>query len=198
MQPPRFNAPVQTPLTAPPAARDLLIAAKERFGFVPNLFGVLANAPTLLEGYLTLQGIFDKSSLDPTERQVVLLATSVANECEYCVAAHTMIAGMQKVDSGVVGALRGDQPLANPRLEALRGFARDVVAHRGWPEPTSVDRFRNAGYTTAQALEVVLGVGLKTMSNYANHLAGTPLDGAFAPAAWSARSATACDDRCTH
>lgn len=45
--------------------------------------------------------------------------------------------------------------------------------------------FLDAGYTTAQALEAILGVGLKTLSNYASHIAGTSLDAAFKPHAWS-------------
>jgi alkylhydroperoxidase family enzyme len=47
-----------------------------------------------------------------------------------------------------------------------------------------VNDFLNAGFTPQQALEVVLGIGLKTLSNYTNHLADTPLDEAFAGRAW--------------
>ena len=49
--------------------------------------------------------------------------------------------------------------------------------------------FLNAGYTRTQVLEVVLGVGVKTLSNYTNHIADTPLDAAFAKAAWSKTAA---------
>jgi hypothetical protein len=45
--------------------------------------------------------------------------------------------------------------------------------------------FLAAGYTQAQILEVILGVTFKTLSNYTNHIAETPLDAAFAPNAWS-------------
>lgn len=179
------NVPVQSVESAPAASRDLLKAAGSKFGFVPNLLGMFANAPALLEGYLTLARIFDKTSLSPAERQVVLLAASFENGCEYCMAAHTAIAGMQKVDQGVIGALRDGHPVADTKLEALRSFAAEAVRTRGWPSPEAVARFTGAGYTPAQALEVVLGIGVKTLSNYANHLAATPLDGAFAPVQWS-------------
>ncbi|HBS29999.1 MAG TPA: carboxymuconolactone decarboxylase [Phycisphaerales bacterium] len=179
------DVPVRSVESAPVASRDLLKAAGSKFGFVPNLLGMFANAPALLEGYLTLAGIFDKTSLSPTERQVVLLAVSFENGCEYCMAAHSAIAGMQKVDQGVISALRDGGSIADARLEALRSFAAEVVRTRGWPSPETVSRFTGAGYTPAQALEVVLGVGVKTLSNYANHLAATPLDAAFAPVKWS-------------
>ena len=60
----------------------------------------------------------------------------------------------------------------------------------GWVEPSDLQALVDAGYTRATALEVVLGVGLKTMSNYTNHVANTPLDEAFQPAAWSRPEAT--------
>lgn len=179
-----INLPVQNIETAPAASRDMLKAAAGKFGFVPNLLGVFANAPALLEGYLTLAGIFDKTSLSPTERQVVLVATSFENGCEYCMAAHTAIAGMLKVDQGVVTSLREGKPIADAKLESLRAFAADVTRTRGWPLPESLAGFTKAGYTPAQALEVVLGVGVKTLSNYTNHLAHTPLDAEFKAAAW--------------
>lgn len=180
-----INLPVQNIETAPVASRDMLKAVQGKFGFIPNLTGVFANAPALLEGYLALAGSFDKTSLSPTERQVVLLAVSFENGCEYCMAAHSAIAGMQKVDQGVVTALREGKPIADAKLEALRAFAADVTRTRGWPLPESLAGFTNAGYSAAQALEVVLGVGVKTLSNYTNHLAHTPLDPAFQTAAWS-------------
>lgn len=48
-----------------------------------------------------------------------------------------------------------------------------------------IEAFLDAGYSRGQVLEVVLGVGVKTLSNYTNHLAGTPLDNAFEKAAWA-------------
>lgn len=176
---------VLTTATAPEAARPLLSAAGAKYGFVPNLLGVLANAPAALEGYMTLAGIFDKSSLTPTERQVVLLATSRANSCAYCIAAHTGIAAMHKVDPEVVAAIREDRPIADPKLEALRALAADIAQSRGLPSTKSIAAFIAAGYTDAQLLDVILGVTVKTLSNYTNHLADTPLDPAFQPAQWA-------------
>jgi len=152
---------------------------------VPNLLGTMAEAPALLNAYTTLAGIFDKTSFNPTERQVVLLSVSYENSCEYCVAAHSVIASMQKVPADVVEAIRKNQPITDPRLEALRRFTTAVVASRGWPTEEQTSAFLAAGYGRQQILEVVLGVGMKTLSNYTNHLAGTPLDAAFAKAAWS-------------
>ncbi len=176
---------VHTPETAPAAARETLAGAKKAFGFVPNLLGVMAEAPALVKAYTTLSRIFDETSFSPAERQVVLLTVSYENGCKYCIAAHSVIAGMQKVPSDVVGAIRAGKPIVDPRLEALRRFTAAVTKTRGGPSENDTKAFLNAGYTKAQVLEVVLGVGMKTLSNYTNHIAGTPLDDAFAKAAWS-------------
>ncbi len=171
---------------APEAARKVLAEVRKKFGFVPNLLGNMANAPALLKAYLSVSALFDETSLTPTERQVVLLAASAKNNCTYCVAAHSAIAGMQKVPQDVVTSLRNRQPIADARLEALRRFVEEVVETRGWPSETTSKRFLEAGYSESQALEVLLGVGQKTLSNYTNHLAHTALDEQFAPAAWTA------------
>lgn len=170
--------------SAPSDARPVLAEAKSMFGFVPNLMAVMASAPPLLKAYLELKDLFEETSFTPTEQQVVLLAASSANQCEYCVAAHTVIAGMQKVPPGVVDAIRDGRPIADTRLEALRRFTSAVVASRGNPSAEQLRQFHEAGYGERQVLEVILGVGFKTLSNYTNHLAGTPLDAAFAKAAW--------------
>ncbi|MGE3345668.1 MAG: carboxymuconolactone decarboxylase family protein [Vicinamibacterales bacterium] len=180
-----MSYPVLSETTAPEAARATLTAARRAYGFVPNLFGVMAQAPALVKAYVALNELFAETSLSPTERQVVLLATSATNKCAYCMAAHTAIAGMQRVPAPVIDALRAGTPIADPQLEALRQFTAAVVETRGWPTATQTALFTQAGYTAAQALEVVLGVGLKTISNYTNHFAETPLDDAFAPAAWT-------------
>ncbi len=171
--------------SAPESAKTTLTEAKKTYGFLPNLLAVMAEAPALLKAYRALSGLFEETSLSPSERQVVLLTTSYENGCEYCVAAHSVIAAMQKVPPDVVQAIRDGKPIADRKLDALRRFTAAVVTSRGRPSDAETETFLNAGYRTQQVLEVVLGVGIKTLSNYTNHLADTPLDQAFAKAEWS-------------
>lgn len=171
--------------SAPREARQLLEGAKQKLGFVPNLYAHLAEAPAALEAYFSLSALLDKTSLTPAERQVVLLAASAENGCEFCVAAHSMIArNMVKVPGPVVDALRAQRQLPDARLDALATFTRKVVRQRGWVGGSDTDAFLAAGYTPRQALEVVLGVAMKTLSNYANHLTGTQTNPEFAGEFW--------------
>ena len=186
-----MDYPIHTVDTAPDAAKEILAGAQQAYGFVPNLLGTMAEAPALLKAYTTISRIFDESSFTPTERQVVLLATSVQNGCRYCVAAHSAIASMQRVPAEVVTALRDGETIPDAKLEALREFATSVVSSRGWPSEQETERFTKAGCRRQQVLEVVLGIGLKTLSNYTNHLASTPLDAAFTRAAWAGPASAA-------
>lgn len=186
--------------SAPAASRGSLEAARKKFGFVPNLLGVLAEAPAALEGYMAVAGSFEKSSLNRVEQQVVLLSTSVENRCHYCVAAHTAVAKMVGAPDDLVRGLREEGGISDRKLRALRDFTRRVVATRGWVTDEDKKAFAGAGYTKAQMLEVVVGVTQKTLSNYTNHIAHTPLDDAFAEGAWEPSpaektSAVAVDER---
>jgi len=171
--------------SAPADAKQALEGAKNAYGFVPNLLGTMATAPTLLNGYLSLATIFDQTNLSETERQIILMTNNRLNGCVYCMAAHTSISQMAKVPADVIEALRNGTQIADPKLEALRTFAAVINETRGWPSDADVEAFLAAGYTEQTVLEVILGTSLKVMSNYTNHVAATEVDAVFAPNAWT-------------
>jgi uncharacterized peroxidase-related enzyme len=174
-----------TPQNAPERSRPILEQVRKKFGFVPNLTATLAVSPQALEGYLTLDRLLSESTLTPQEQQVVLLAASFENQCEYCVAAHTVIGAMQKVPGDVVAAIRNGQAVPDARFAALTRLAREVVRRRGRVPESELAAFLAAGFSKRNVVEVVMAVAQKTLSNYVNHLAITPLDEAFRAAAWT-------------
>lgn len=179
--------PVQTLETAPEASKPTLEGTKKAFGFVPNLMAVFANSPAMVEAYSALAGHFEKTDLTATERQIVLMTNSRLNECEYCMSAHSTVSQMQKVPADVISALRDGSEIADPKLHALHVFTARINKDRGNVTQADVDAFLAAGYSEANILDVILGTGLKTMSNYTNHIAHTPVDAPFQANAWTAR-----------
>jgi len=177
--------PVQTHDTAPEASKPHLDAAIKNFGFVPNLTAVFANSPAMIEAYGVLAGHFEKTDLTPVERQIVLMTNNRLNGCTYCMAAHSTIAQMQKVPTDVITALRDGTDIADPKLQALHAFTTKMNETRGHLSQADVEVFLAAGYTEANILDVILGTGLKTMSNYTNHISDTPLDTPFQGNAWT-------------
>lgn len=176
-----------TEANADTIAAERMRAAQARFGFVPNLYGVMANSPCLLDTYVHGYERFrEHSGFTPAEQEVVLLAVSRENGCTYCVAAHSFIADkMSGVAPAVTDAIRDGQPIPDARLAALHEFTRTMVAKRGLPDTADVNVFLAAGYSERQILEIVLAIAVKTLSNYANHLFHTPVDGVFAGRAWA-------------
>lgn len=169
---------------APVGSREILETAGKKYGFVPNLLGVLAESPAALEAYTAVGAAFEKSSLSPVEQQVVLLSTSFENGCTYCMAAHSTVAIKVGAGNEVLKALREGSRLPDDRLEALRLFTRSVVEHRGLVSQDDLESFLRAGFDKAQVLEVITGVAQKTLSNYTNHVAHTPVDAVFQAQAW--------------
>lgn len=175
--------------TAPAGARDFIAGVEKKMGFVPSLYAVFAENPTVLNAYTQLADQLGKSGLSPLEQQIVTIAASVENECHFCVAAHTTISEGAGLDLDVITAVREDRPIDDPKLEALRVFSKKMVIDRGFVSDTDVDAFIATGYDRAAVLAVILGVALKVISNYTNHVAETPVNEAFQKHAWTPKAA---------
>ncbi|MEM9862984.1 MAG: carboxymuconolactone decarboxylase family protein [Myxococcota bacterium] len=184
-----MTLPLHTLESAPEASQPILEGSKKSLGFVPNLYAVMAESPELLKAYGALSELFQASSFSVEEQTVVWQTFNVEHACHYCVPAHTAIAHMQKVDPAVTEALRNRSPLPNARLETLRDTALELVRNRGHVSAAQQTAFADAGFTPRQLLELVLGLSQKTISNYVNHLADTPVDPAFAKFTWETKDA---------
>jgi AhpD family alkylhydroperoxidase len=180
---------IHTEESAPQASKVFLQGARKGFGFIPNLLGAMADAPSVIEGYLALYQAFDQSSFTPVERQVVLLTVSFIHRCEYCMSGHSMLAEMAGMDAATYKALREGLPIADRRLEALRVYTRQVLLKRARVTQEELQPFLAAGYTRQQVMEVNLGIALKTLSNYTNHIHPVPVDAPVRKNAWQASEA---------
>ena len=171
-----MNFPLLDETTAPQGALEALATTKKNFGMIPNVEKVMALAPQLLSGYAHMWDAFETTTLTPIERQVVFMTANFENECNYCIPWHTVLAKKAGIAKKDIEALRSGAPLSDSKLEALRGFTRTLIANRGKASEAELQVFFDAGYTDAQALEVILGLAIKLISNYTNSIAGTPLD----------------------
>ena len=116
---------------------------------------------------------------------MVFLTISVTNECGYYVAAHSTIAAQQShMPKPVIEALRQGAILPDSRLQALSHFTKAMVTQNGWVKNDDTQLFLDAGFTENQILAVILAVGIKTLSNYTNHVANTPVDPVFKAQEW--------------
>jgi len=170
----------------PDESKERLDKIESKYGFVPNLIEGIAPSPQLLRGYMELSESFETSSLSPEEQQVVLLTASRLNECEYCTSVHSMRAEKAGIAWDAIEKIRHREPVGDDRMEALRTFTERIVAHVGTVPQDAWTEFLEAGFSQRNALDVIVGVTLKTLTNTTNHLIETPLDDQFRKRAWSA------------
>ena len=156
---------------------------------LPNLHGVFAASPQALEAYKKLHQLFSSSSFSQEEQTVVWQTINVENECHYCVPAHTAIGHMMKIDASLLEALRNDSPLPNAKLQTLKNTTLSIIRNRGRISDEELKTFYAAGYGEQQVLDIILGIAQKTMSNYTNHIANTPVDEPFQKFAWNKNTA---------
>lgn len=172
--------------TAPAESLPGIAKSRQVFGFLPKLHAVMAEAPALLGGYHALWDLFlGQTSLTPLEQQVVMMTANYENDCHYCVPGHTYIMTAAKMPPAVIDGLREGTILPDPKLEALRTFARELIETRGHVGDDRLGAFLASGYTRRHALEVVVGLSLKVLSNYTNALARTEIDGPVKKFAWT-------------
>ncbi|OQK18569.1 hypothetical protein AU255_12375 [Methyloprofundus sedimenti] len=165
-------------------ANNLLADIDNNLGFVPNVFAVIAESAPALKSFIELNEQFAESAFNPTSREIIQIVVSAENQCNYCVAGHTAFAEMQNVSPEIINALRSNQPIADTKLEALNQFTRLLVRNKGMVSDNEVQKFLDVGYTPAHVIEVILGICVKTFSNFANNVIGIPLDDEFAEYAW--------------
>ncbi|WP_138935488.1 carboxymuconolactone decarboxylase family protein [Roseovarius arcticus] len=170
--------------SAPDASKPLLVQSQKAFGRLPGLHKVLAESPQAYEGYQLLHKLFTETDFNADELTVVWQSINVEHECHYCVPAHTGIAKMMKVSDDITDALRNETALPTAKLEALRTFTVQMVRERGNVSEAQMKAFFDAGYGHRAVLDVILGLAQKTMSNYVNHVAETPVDEVFQPLEW--------------
>jgi AhpD family alkylhydroperoxidase len=177
--------PIHSIDTAPEGSRDTLRHVRKTLGSIPSLAAAMAESPTLLRGFFGLRETYSQGTLTSAEIHVLSLANAFENECSWCMAFHTFMALKEGVSEDDVAALRAGEAPSEPRLRALSELSRSLVRGRGKAGEDELRAFHDAGFSPAQALEVVLGIAFSTMANYTGHFADAPLDEPFKRHAWT-------------
>lgn len=166
------------PINAAQAAAGVqatLSAVKAKIGMVPNLFSTFARSPAVLNGYLAFSDALSNGALSAKQREIVALTVAQANECHYCLSAHTRLGQGAGLSADAIRKARkgeGESSLDN----AVAVFARRVVETRGQVSDADVATARSAGLDDAHLVEVIAGVAINVFTNYTNNVAQTDID----------------------
>ena len=171
--------------SAPAKSVRALRTLEQGLGFVPNLAATMAESPTLITGFVDLRKTLAAGELTGVEREIVALAVSFENDCDYCMAAHSTFALMQHAAEEDVSAAREGVAPADPKLGPIYRFARSLVATKGHVAQHATQELLDAGYSRSALFEVVAQVGHTTLANFAHTISNAPVDEGFAAQAWA-------------
>ncbi|MCG7607425.1 alkylhydroperoxidase [Mycolicibacterium sp. (ex Dasyatis americana)] len=169
----RLTTPAPEDITA--AAQSTLDRVGKQFGFVPNMFEMLASNPAVLEIVTTLQGALGRV-LDAKTRHTIALAVSEANGCEYCLAVHSyMSAELGGLSSDDIALARSGGSV-DPNRAAVARFAQRLIETRGRVADIDLTAVRGAGYSDSQILAIVAVTVQTLLTNYINNVNQTVID----------------------
>ena len=170
---------IQIPATiedAPQASQELLLEVKKMLGSTPNLFRLVSKSPAALEGYLGMFSALGKGDLPASTRERVALAVAEFNKCYYCLSAHTYLGkNLAKLtDEEILLNRQGES--TDPKAQAAVQFALKVAQDKGHISNDALKEVRDAGYTDAEVVEIVINVAFNIWTNYINSVADTEID----------------------
>lgn len=169
---------IDFPATVDEAAatvQGVLASLQKTLGFGPNLHRLMSISPHVLAGWVGLMSNLGKT-LDVKTRESIALATSQANGCEYCLAAHAYVASTFANMSAEEIALNRAGRSEHPRRAAAAAFAQRVIETRGRVTDEDLANVRAAGYSDANIVEIVASTVQCLMTNFLNNVAKTAVD----------------------
>ena len=161
-------------------SRKLFDNVNAKLGTVPNMMRAMGHSPAVLSSYLQFSGGLAGGSLSNKQRELIALAVGQANECDYCLAAHSALGKMAGLsDEQVTDARRGEA--VDSKDVALVRFAVKLAQQRGHVSDQELADFRGQGFGDAEVAEVIANVALNIFTNYFNHVSDTEIDFPRAP-----------------
>lgn len=167
--------PPVDPAVAAGKVRELLASVQKGLGATPNLYRVIAQSPSAIEGVLGLTGALARGRLGPRLREQIALTVAEANACDYCLSAHTALGRGLKLPEAEL-ALARQARASDPRDEAALRFAARVIERRGRVDDADLAEVRRAGFDDGQVVEIVANTVLNVFTNYLNQVAETEID----------------------
>jgi uncharacterized peroxidase-related enzyme len=179
--PPISRFPVPPLADLPEDVRARILAVQDKSGFVPNVFLVLAHRPDEFRAFFAYHdALMDKQGgLTKAQREMIVVATSGANQCQYCVVAHGAILRIRAknplvADQVAVNYRKADIP---PREKAMLDFAMKVALESHALGDADLEALRRHGFTDEDAWDIAAIAAFFALSNrMANYSGMRPND----------------------
>ena len=147
----------------------------KKLGKVPNLYATIGYSSNALKGMLDFEETLSHGIFNAKEREAINLTVSQVNQCNYCLAAHTVIAGMKGYSKEEILNLRKGLT-TDPKLLAALSLAKAIAQNKGIVDGAIKNNFFEIGYDEAALVELIALITLRTFTNYVYALTEIPID----------------------
>ncbi|MBK7616529.1 MAG: peroxidase-related enzyme [Vitreoscilla sp.] len=176
--------PIPTLDELPADLRERIVAVQEKAGFVPNVFLALAHRPDELRAFMAYHDalLLKDSGLSKGEREMIIVATSGANQCLYCVVAHGAILRVYEKKPLIADQLAVNYRKADitPRQRAMLDFAMKVCLHSNEVDGADYAALHAQGFSDEDVWDIAAITAFFGLSNrMANVIAMRPNDEFF-------------------
>lgn len=161
--------PVPALDTLPEDIRERILRVQEKSGFIPNVFLMLAYRPDEFRAFMAYHdALLDKAGgLTKAEREMIVVATSAANQCQYCVVAHGAILRLRARSPLIADQIAGNYRKADitPRQRAMLDFAMKVTRQAEAVEEADSVALRQHGFNDDEIWDIAAIAAFFGMSN---------------------------------
>jgi AhpD family alkylhydroperoxidase len=148
---------------------------KSRLGKVPNLYATIGYSSKALKGFLQFDELLNQGSFSEKEKEAIALTVSEINECNYCLAAHTVTSKIKGISNEETLSIRRGK-VEDPKLNTLIKLTKSIVINSGKPDPDLLEGFFNAGFDEMSLIELVGLITVRIFTNYVYALTDIPVD----------------------
>ena len=155
--------------TLPRDVRERILAVQEKSGFVPNVFLTLAHRPDEFRAFFAYNdALMEKDGgLSKAEREMIVVATSSANQCLYCVVAHGAILRIRAKNPQIADQIANNYRKADitPRQKAMLDFALKVCREAHLTSERDFTELRGHGFSDDDIWDIAAITAFFGLSN---------------------------------
>ncbi|TKG92913.1 carboxymuconolactone decarboxylase family protein [Puteibacter caeruleilacunae] len=174
----KINVPIKEQVDD--KAKAIFDNLEKMLGMIPNLYATMGYSSDVLAGYLQYSSSLGSSSFNKKEIELIKLAVSEVNGCNYCVAAHTVLAKMNGFSEEETIGIRLGQ-IQDSRYYVIVKTAQEIARERGKLSDITYEQFYALGFDTKALVDLIAVVNAVSFTNFLHRATDVPIDFPAAP-----------------
>lgn len=162
-------------------ANSIFKNLEKNLGMVPNLYATIGYSSDILEAYIKYSEVASNVSFSKKEVEAIKLAVSEVNNCQYCKAAHTIVAKMNGfTESDTIDIRIGK--FSDERLNTVIRTAQEIAIKKGKISSETKELFFAHDFDNKALIDLIAIVNVVSFTNFVHNATEVPVDFPLAPA----------------